>query len=275
MGANVAGVVADADLSRSMCPTGQVLSGDLSGDETATAPMNSSTQPKPISAFLGQVIHGDCIEIMRTMPDASMDFALTDPPYIVRYKDRSGRAIANDDNDRWLLPAFAQLFRVLKQNTYCVSFYGWNKADRFLSAWRECGFCPVGHFVCLKRYASSVGRVRMRHEQAYLLVKGNPFVPDDPPDDVLLWHYTGNHYHPAQKPVSSLLPLINAFSKPGDVVIDPFAGSGSTGVAALECGRRFILIEKDAGYHLAAAKRLAEVRACSHNEARHSPDFHP
>jgi len=163
----------------------------------------------------------------------------------------------------------------LKQNAYCVSFYGWNSADRFLSAWRECGFTVLGHMVWVKRYASYVRRVRMMHEQAYILAKGEPFIPDDPPDDVLPWRYTGNRLHPNQKPISSLLPVMRAFSQPDAITLDPFAGSGTTGVAARECGRRFILIEKDAGYHHAASKRLAEVPACSDSEERHSPDLRP
>jgi site-specific DNA-methyltransferase (adenine-specific) len=47
---------------------------------------------------------GDCIEVMQQMPARSVDFILTDPPYLVRYKDRSGRSIANDDNADWLEP---------------------------------------------------------------------------------------------------------------------------------------------------------------------------
>jgi site-specific DNA-methyltransferase (adenine-specific) len=213
-------------------------------------------QTTPISAFLGQVICGDCISVMQTMPSESVDFALTDPPYIVHFQDRSGRRVSNDDNDRWLQPAFSKLFRVLKKNTYCISFYGWNTADRFLKAWRQSGFIVLGHFVFVKRYASFVRRVQMKHEQAYLLAKGNPFIPEEPPGDVLPWRYTGNRLHPTQKPVSTLLPLIHAFSKPNDIILDPFCGSGTTGVAAHQCGRRYVLIEKNAEYCQAAARRL-------------------
>ena len=181
---------------------------------------------------------------------------LTDPPYLVGYKDRSGRSILNDDNGRWIFPAFSELYRVLKPDSYCVSFYGWSKLSRFLTAWQEIGFRPVGHFVWVKRYASSSRHTRMKHEQAYLLVKGNPSLPKEPPSDVLDWAYTGNRFHPTQKPVSGLVPLIRAFTKPGGVVVDAFAGSGTTGVAARHCNRRFILIEQDAHYHRAANQRL-------------------
>jgi site-specific DNA-methyltransferase (adenine-specific) len=145
---------------------------------------------------------------------------------------------------------------VLKPIRYCVSFYGWSMAHRFLNVWRECGFQPVDHFVWAKRYASRVRFVQRKHEQAYLLIKGNPTLPKSPPSDVLDWKFSGNQLHPTQKPVEALLPLIQAFSGVNDVVLDPFAGSGTTGVAARQCRRRFILIEKDAEYFQAAKKRL-------------------
>ena len=209
-----------------------------------------------LDRFTNRMLHGDCLQLLRCLPDECADLVLTDPPYLVRYKDRAGRSIANDDNTRWMFPAFAEMFRVLKPNSYCVSFYGWSKADLFLSVWRECGFYPIGHFVWVKRYASCVRHNQMKHEQAYLLAKGNPPPPKHPPADVLPWKYTGNRLHPTQKPVCSLTPLIEAYTRPGALVVDPFAGSGSTGVAAMLCRRRCLLIEKDAAYCQAASTRL-------------------
>jgi site-specific DNA-methyltransferase (adenine-specific) len=60
-----------------------------------------------------------------------------------------------------------------------VSFYGWNKADLFISAWRAAGFRVVGHIVFLKRYTSSARFLRYQHEQAYLLAKGD-VIPNAP-----------------------------------------------------------------------------------------------
>ena len=167
------------------------------------------------SQMLNGVTCGDCIDVMAHMPARSVDFVLTDPPYLVRYHDRSGRRVINDDNDAWLKPAFAQIHRVLKPDSLCVSFYGWNKADVFMAAWREAGFRIVGHIVFRKRYASSARHLSYTHEQAYLLAKGFPPFPDRPPPDVIDWHYSGNRLHPTQKPVQSLKPLIAAFYRPG------------------------------------------------------------
>jgi adenine-specific DNA-methyltransferase len=210
---------------------------------------------------LDTVMFGDCIGLMNRLDAASIDFVLTDPPYLVRYHDRSGRRVINDDNDAWLKPAFSEVHRLLKSDSLSVSFYGWNKTDVFMAAWRDAGFRIIGHIVFRKRYASSARHLSYTHEPAYLLAKGFPPFPDRPPPDVIDWHYSGNRLHPTQKPVQSLKPLISAFTKPGDVVLDPFSGSGSTLVAARELGRRFIGIDLDPDHHRTASARLKEQPA--------------
>jgi site-specific DNA-methyltransferase (adenine-specific) len=207
----------------------------------------------------GPIIHGDCIDVMASMPACSVDFVLTHPPYLVNYRDRSGRSVRNNVDDAWLKPAFAGIYRLLKPDSLCVSFYGWQKADVFLDAWRAAGFRPVEHIVFRKPYASSTRHVERRHEQAYVLAKGFPSFPDRPPPDVIDWHYTGNKLHPTQKPVRSLRPLIAAFTEPGDIVLDPFCGSGSTLIAAKSLDRRFIGRPSDAG-HQRLSRRLAEYQ---------------
>ena len=229
----------------------------------------------PPAHMLNRVLQGDCQRVLRRLPDACADLVLTDPPYLVRYRDRQGRRVANDDNTAWMYPAFAELYRVLKPNSYCISFYGWSRVDRFMGVWRECGFRAVGHFVWTKRYASCTRHTQMKHEQAYLLAKGTPTLPDSPPADVLPWQYTGNKLHPTQKPVASLVPLIEAYSQPDGLVLDPFAGSGTTGVAARECGRRFLLIEKDAAYHRAACERLSVSASPARSNCRFDANYSP
>ena len=90
-----------------------------------------------------------------------------------------------------------------------------------------------------------------------MFAKGEPPLPASPPPDVLDgWRYTGNRLHPTQKPVSVLTPLIEAFTAPGAVVLDPFCGSGSTLVAARGVERRFIGIELDPVHHRTSVQRL-------------------
>jgi DNA modification methylase len=204
------------------------------------------------------ILHADCIKALPMLPYRSVDFILTDPPYLVNYKPRYGRSVPGDDNAAWLKPAFAQMHRVLKADGYCFSFYGWPHADRFMEAFRAADFRPVGHFSFPKEYTSSVGHVRCQHECGYLLAKGNPTKPQQPLGDVIAWaDNTGNKLHPTQKPVSVLLPLIGTYSSSKGIVLDPFAGSGSTLVAAKMLGRSYIGIELDTKYHAIARNRLA------------------
>lgn len=205
------------------------------------------------------VLHGDCLTILPQLAARSVSFVLTDPPYIANYRSRDGRRVPNDDNDTWLVPAFAELYRVLAHNAFAVSFYGWPHVDRFMGAWRSAGFRVVGHFVFPKRYTSSTRLVRYQHECAYLLAKGYPKEPHCVIGDVIDWTYSGNKLHPTQKPLPVLLPLIEAFSPVNGLVLDPFAGSGSTLAAARMLGRRYIGIELDPGYHALADARLADM----------------
>lgn len=206
-----------------------------------------------------RIIHGDCIEILTTLPDESVDLVLTDPPYLVRYRDRSGRTIANDDRPESVLGAFSDLYRVLRPDSFCISFCGWHHVDAFFQAWKNAGFTPVGHIVWCKDYASSTRFLRACHEQAYVLTKGRPEKPSQPLDDVQPWEYTGNRVHPTEKAVSILAPLVEAFSQPGDLVLDPFAGVGSTLVAAALLKRHYLGIELEASYCQLAERRLAGV----------------
>ena len=207
------------------------------------------------------VLHGDCTRIMPRLAPASVDFILTDPPYLCRYRDRSGRRVANDDNARWLKPAFAEMFRLLKPDSLAVSFYGWHQADLFITAWREAGFRLAGHLVFAKPYASSTRFLEHRHEQAYLLAKGDPEIPAAPIGDVLDWRYTGNRLHPTEKPLCILEPLVRTFCPAGGLVLDPFCGSGSTLVAATNHGRDFLGIELEYRHWRTARRCVSEELA--------------
>lgn len=214
-------------------------------------------QPFP-ERFRDSLILGDCVERMREIPNATVDFILTDPPYVARFCDRAGRRLRNDDNDTWLRPAFAEAFRVLRANRFLVCFYGWPKVDRFFEAWRGAGFRAVGHFVAVKRYTSGRRFVRYQHEGAYLLAKGDPALPKEPISDVLPWQYTGNVWHPTEKPLCALMPLVRAFSARSDLVLDPFAGSGSTLVAARRLHRHYCGFELDPDYYTRTCQRLRQ-----------------
>ena len=215
-----------------------------------------SIQPDP-PTYRNAILQGDCVEVLRLIPAASADFIITDPPYITRYRDRGGRIVTNDDNAAWLQPSSDAMFRVLKNNAFALSFYGWPKTDLFVGAWRRSGFRIAGHIIFRKRYASKSAYLKYQHESAYLLVKGNPDLPSAPLPDVMDWVYSGNKFHPTQKSTHILKPLIEAFARPGDLILDPFAGSGSTCVAAQRAGRDYLGIELSPEHCATARTRLA------------------
>lgn len=207
-------------------------------------------------SLLDRVTHGDCVTIMQGIPAGSVHLVLTDLPYLVNYRPRDGRRCPNDDNGDWLGPAFREIHRVLKRDSFCACFYGWPWIDRFMQTWKQSGFRPVSHLVWVKSYPSREGYSKSFHEVGFLLAKGRPLKPAVPLPDVLPWEYTGNRLHPNQKPVLALTPLIQTYSNEGDIILDPFGGSGSTAIAARACKRRFILIEKDLDYYETARRRL-------------------
>lgn len=206
-----------------------------------------------------QIICGESTSILSGFEAESIDLVVTDPPYLVNYRDRDGRTLANDDNPAAVLDVFYELYRVMKPKSYCISFYGWNAIADFADAWANAGFSTIGHIVWTKDYASRAGHTRYQHESAFVLAKGWPRKPDEPISDVQPWEYTGNKAHPTEKAVSVIAPFIRAFSKPGDLVLDPFAGSGTTAVAAALNGRQYIGVELEERYCAHARKRLAGV----------------
>lgn len=220
--------------------------------------MNTQTiqQQLPINTIL----HGNCIEKMRDLPDNSVDFILTDPPYLVNYRDRNGRSIQNDAKDDWLRPAMREAYRVLKQDRVAIMFYGWTKVDAFFAAWKSAGLRPVGHIVFRKTYVSKTRFLSYQHEQAYLLAKGKPSLPGRPIADVIDMPYSGNKLHPTQKSVRALAPLVRSFTLPGELVLDPFAGSGSTCATATLCSRQYLGIELDPVYFEQAARRMERIQ---------------
>ena len=174
----------------------------------------------------------------------------------MNYRPRDGPRCTNDDNDYWLKPAFREIYRVLKPDSFCATFYGWPWIDRFMAAWRDSGFRPVSHLTWVKEHCSREGYTAGHHEVGYLLAKGRPPRPTRPLSDVLPWEYTGNKFHPNQKPVVAIALLIEAFTMEGQTVLDPFSGSGTSGVAARALRRQYILIEKEERYCLITRERL-------------------
>lgn len=207
------------------------------------------------------VYHGDCLDVLPTLAGESADFVLTDPPYLVGLEGRwdgDKKRVASDTDPAWLRPAFSQIWRVMKPDTFRVSSYGWPHADAFLGVWKSLGFRPVSHLALVKRQWGLGRFTRGTHETAFLLAKGRPPKPDRPISDVLDWRREGAAVHPNQKPVASLSPLLDSLCPPRGLVFDPFMGGGSTLRAAKNLSLRAVGIEIEARYCEAATRRMAQ-----------------
>ncbi len=116
---------------------------------------------------MSRFVLGNCIDVMARIPDNAIDFILTDPPYLVGFRDRSGRTIAGDVNDDWLQPASNEMYRVLKRRADgqllrlepCRSLYGRPETRRI-----QRGRAPRVH----QNYTSKSAYVAYRHECAYI-----------------------------------------------------------------------------------------------------------
>lgn len=192
----------------------------------------------------GNLLQGDCLEIMPRLPAGTVDLVLTDPPGV------------DGTNTGWLTRAYTEMYRLLRPDSLCITFYDWANTDAFFAAWRAAGFSIVGHMVFCKEHASRERTLRCVHDTAYVLAKGRALAVAPAPSDVRPWGYIGSLLHPMQKSVDALKPLIDTYTRHGDLVLDPFAGSGSTLVAARDLGRRYLGIELDPVHAATAEKRL-------------------
>lgn len=210
----------------------------------------------------GHVIHhGNSLDVLPTLPSSSVDFILTDPPYLVDYRGRwdgERSAIAGDDDASWVLPAYGEMHRILKDDAFLVTFYGWPHGDVFVGTFKALGFRIVSHLAFVKNVWGLGRFTRGQHETAFLLAKGRPAIPGTAMSDVIEWTRDRDAIHPNQKPVQCLRPLIECFSPEGGVVLDPFLGSGSTLRAAKDTGRRGVGIEIEGRWCRYAAERLRQ-----------------
>lgn len=207
------------------------------------------------------VFHGDCLSLLPLCPSRSVDFVLTDPPYLVNYEGRwdgERKAIVGDDDATWLYPAFSEIWRVLKDDAFAVSFYGWPHSDVFAGVFKAVGFRLVSHLVFVKNVWGLGRFTRGQHETAFLLAKGRPKAKGDRVSDVFEWTREQDPVHPNQKPTGPLRQILSAYAPPSGIVLDPFMGSGSTLRAAKDLGMKAVGIEIEQRYCRLAASRLAQ-----------------
>ncbi len=221
-----------------------------------------------------QIIHGDCLEVMREWPDECVDCVVTDPPFSLTLTNHTKRTPAFDrlrihewDNEfMWV----KEMARVL------VDGGGWYicSNDEGLGLLKQeaidCGLRPCNRLVWIKTNPlPSYEKCNYRNstELAVYGTKGNHtrYFAERTQQE-LHSHWFGpivggkqRTAHPTQKPVKLMERWIGNSCPPQGIVLDPFLGSGTTAVAALNLCRHFIGIEKEAEYVEIARNRLAAL----------------
>jgi site-specific DNA-methyltransferase (adenine-specific) len=208
------------------------------------------------------LMHGDCLEQLKKIPDGCIDLIQTDPPYGMSYRSNFRleryESIHNDDGLDWLPQFVKECYRVAKNNTAHYVFCSFHKIDIFKQEFEK-HFNVKNILVWVKNnhgMGDLKGDYASKTEFILLLTKGKPKIRGKRPTNVLEFARTGNVLHPTQKPVDLNEFMLNVFSDEGGAVLDPFMGSGSTGVAAVQQGRTFIGIELDPTYYGIACERI-------------------
>ena len=209
-----------------------------------------------------ELLHGDCLELMKDIPDGSVDLVLTDPPYgITLTPQRAGgkfknTVVINDDNLHWIDNCVSELYRISK-NVVCV-FCGWQKLDIFKQAFEKM-FIVKNVLVWDKDWFGMGNNYRPNYELCLLCCKTNITTKSKNKSNILKYRRISPNklLHSCEKPVALLEDLISELSDEENVVLDPFMGSGSTGVACINTKRKFIGIELDKHYFDVAVNRIA------------------
>ena len=208
--------------------------------------------------------HGDCLELMKEIPNGSIDMVLTDPPYGMQLKPQRkkakfhGETIKNDDNLLWVDDFFNEAFRVTGKVSSAIIFCNHHCIAEFITAAKKYGFEVKNLIVWNKGHFGMGGNWRPCHEMILILTKGR-FVTHSKKLRTIIdfkkIHHTKS-VHPTEKPIDLIEHLISAPDSNPMLVLDPFMGSGTTGVACKNLNRKFIGIELDENYFNIAKKRI-------------------
>ncbi|HRH20776.1 MAG TPA: site-specific DNA-methyltransferase [Brevundimonas sp.] len=246
------------------------------------------------------ILIGDCIEQLRTLPDASVDLVFADPPYNLQLggellRPDNSKVDAVDDDwdqfesfaayDRFTREWLAECRRVLKPDGAIWVIGSYHNVFRLGSALQDLGYWVLNDIIWRKanpmpnfkgtRFTNAhetlIWAARSREQKRYTFNYDALKAFNEDTQMRSDWHLAlctgeerlkdddGHKAHPTQKPESLLYRVLLASTRAGDIVLDPFFGTGTTGAAAKRLGRHFIGIERDETYAELARKRIAEV----------------
>lgn len=227
------------------------------------------------------LVLGDCLPFLRSLPDKSVDHVICDPPYEAEAHTK-GRRIHNPRTGECRMAPLT-FDAMTSEGRASVAAEMARAASRWLVV-----FCQI-EAAHLWRSALEAGGARYVRTMVWVKPNGQPQLTGDRPGvgfetmvvaygspGRLRWNGGGKRgwlqhsvdanfsrqprLHETQKPLPLIEELVRDFTDPGETILDPFAGSGTTGVAAIRLGRRFIGCELSPKYHAVATKRLSQAR---------------
>ena len=217
---------------------------------------------------------GDCLELMKQIPDGSIDLIVTDPPYkIITGGDGNGKnsvrpkgILSGNLELMKCIPKFnewlPECFRVLKNGTHAYFMINSKNLIEMLIDVQEAGF-KIHNILIWKKNNCTPSQYYMKNcEYIIFCRKGRAKYINDMGGSKTVHDFNnilGNKFHPTEKPIELMKFYVNNSSNENDIVLDPFMGSGSTGVACVNTNRKFIGIEMDENYFSIAQNRITEA----------------
>lgn len=228
--------------------------------------------------------NADCLDVIDELSvdaEFSIDAVVTDPPYASGTRTEASKSSSGAmqragrfsdrplDLDQMTTTGFVWLLRAIARGTYpllgdgrsFLCFIDWRQWPNLVGAIETANLRIQGMVVWDKGHFGLGNGFRSQHELICHAAKGVPTMVDRGVGNVLRHPRVEPTEHPSPKPVALMEQLITAVTEPGDLVLDPFAGSGTTLVAAKATGRRAIGIESDPAYCEVAARRVQETLA--------------
>ena len=218
---------------------------------------------------------GDCLELMKKIPDKSIDLVITDPPYEIT-ANGSGGAFGKEKrsyhsevktlSDGITNDVLEELVRVMKK----INIYIWcntNQLRQYINFFEGIG-CTTDLLTWHKTNPVPTCRNKYLSDTEYLLYFRKDGVPMYGSYNTKKKYYVtptnkadkDKYGHPTIKPLDIIQNLVINSSKEGDIVLDPFLGSGTTAIAAANNGRHYIGFEVDMKYFEMSLKRLEETK---------------
>ena len=233
-----------------------------------------------------KIYNMDCLEGLKMIPDKSVDVVISDPPYELELKgENTGAAkdaefldeieFMSNGFNKQVLDECMRVLRDIKAFFFCsknqipmyIEYFADKNIELQLLTWNKTNCCP---FLCNNKYLNSTEYIIYVCEKD--IADSIHLVTDHYITPKVHVKKDSGLYHPTMKYTNQLADMIQAVTKVGDIVLDPFMGSGSTAVACIETERRYIGFEIDEKYFNICNKRI-DLALAEHPEYNLSSDY--